>query len=163
MPGRKNLSCPAAIRAAVGTIWEMSKLGGLNIKECPQPRKTLRGKMVFAGEAGSRPRPLLGKADDTGEETGRCLHRGDVYRLLEGALPLPHRYYRLMRPSYRLSPPSPSASPGESWPVATSSGCRWDLPDVITVNLSPDAWSVYHRAQGLWTRIIKGRPFWGRL
>jgi hypothetical protein len=72
MPGRKNLSCPAAIGAAVGTIWEMSKLGGLNLKECLQPGKTLPGKMVFAGEAGSRPRPLWGKADDLGEETGRC-------------------------------------------------------------------------------------------
>jgi hypothetical protein len=39
-------------RAAVGTIWEASKLGGLNIKKCLQPRKTLRGKIVFAGEAG---------------------------------------------------------------------------------------------------------------
>src|SRR4030095_6791794 len=39
-------------RAAVGTIWVASKLGGLNIKKCLQPRKTLRGKMVFAGEAG---------------------------------------------------------------------------------------------------------------
>jgi len=35
----------------------MSKPGGLNIKECLQPRKTLRGKIVFAGEGGSRPRP----------------------------------------------------------------------------------------------------------
>jgi hypothetical protein len=58
MPGRQNLSCPATIGAGVGTIWEMSKLGGLNLKECLQPRKTLRGKIVFAGEAGSRLRPL---------------------------------------------------------------------------------------------------------
>lgn len=71
MPGRKSLSCPVAVYAAVGTIWEMSKLGGLNITKCLQPRKTLRGKIVFAGKAGSRPRPLLGKADDTGEETGK--------------------------------------------------------------------------------------------
>jgi hypothetical protein len=49
----------------------MSKLGGLNIKKCLQRRKTLRGIIVFAGKAGSRPIPLLGKADDTGEETGK--------------------------------------------------------------------------------------------
>jgi hypothetical protein len=29
--GRKRLSCPATIVAAVGTIWEASKLGGLNV------------------------------------------------------------------------------------------------------------------------------------
>jgi hypothetical protein len=34
-----------------------------------------------------------------------------------------------------------TASSGESWPVATRPGCRWDLPDVISANLSPDAWS----------------------
>ncbi len=71
LPGRKNLSCPVAACAAVGTIWEMSKLGGLNVRKCLQPRKTLRGKIVFAGKAGSRPTPLLGKAEDTGEETGK--------------------------------------------------------------------------------------------
>jgi hypothetical protein len=70
MPGRKSLSCPEVVCAAVGAIWETSKLGGLNIKECLQRRKTLRGIIVFAGEAGSRPTPLLGEADDTGEETG---------------------------------------------------------------------------------------------
>ena len=50
--GSKSLSCLAAVCARVGTIWEVSKLGGLNIKKCLQPRKTLRGKIVFAGEAG---------------------------------------------------------------------------------------------------------------
>jgi len=29
--GCKSLSCPAGELAAVGTIWEASKLGGLNI------------------------------------------------------------------------------------------------------------------------------------
>ena len=52
-------------------MWEMSKRGGLNIKKCLQRRKTLRGIIVFAGKAGSRPIPLLGKADDIGEETGK--------------------------------------------------------------------------------------------
>jgi hypothetical protein len=35
--GRKSLGCPA--QAAVGTIGEASKTGGLNIKEYLQPRK----------------------------------------------------------------------------------------------------------------------------
>jgi len=29
--GRKSLGCPAAKVAAVGTIWEANKFGGLNI------------------------------------------------------------------------------------------------------------------------------------
>ena len=44
------------------------------------------------------------------------------------AWPLPHRYSRLRRPSHRLSPPSASASPGESGPLPTSPGCRWTFP-----------------------------------
>ena len=71
-----DVKVSAALRlyyAAVGTIWEANKLGGLNIKKCLQPRKTLREKIVFAGCRGSAdPFPLLGKADDTGEETGKC-------------------------------------------------------------------------------------------
>jgi hypothetical protein len=39
LPGCKSLGCPAARCAAVGTTWETSKLGGLNIKKCLQPRK----------------------------------------------------------------------------------------------------------------------------
>jgi hypothetical protein len=34
--------------------------------------KRFRRKVVYAGEAGSRPNLLLGKADDTKEETGKC-------------------------------------------------------------------------------------------
>ena len=71
-PGRKNLGCPASLGAAVGTTWEVSKLGGLNIKKCLQPRKTLREKSCSRVEAGSRPTPLLGKADDREEGTGMC-------------------------------------------------------------------------------------------
>ena len=70
LPGCKSLGCPAAFCAAVGTIWEASKLGGLNIKKCLQPRKHPREKSYSRREAGSRPRPLWGKADDTEEETG---------------------------------------------------------------------------------------------
>src|ERR1022692_836186 len=39
MPGRKSPGCPAAICAAVGTIWGVSKLGGRNMKKYLQPRK----------------------------------------------------------------------------------------------------------------------------
>src|ERR1700752_3921071 len=37
-PGRKIPGCPAAVSAAVGTIWGGSKLGGRNIKEYLHPR-----------------------------------------------------------------------------------------------------------------------------
>src|SRR5262249_20183322 len=70
--GCKYLSCPAAVCAGVGTIWEVSKLGGLNIKECLQPRKYAPRKIVFAGRSGeSRPTPVWGKADDREKEPGR--------------------------------------------------------------------------------------------
>ena len=39
LPGLKSLSCPVAVCTAVGTIWEASKLGGLNVMECLQPSK----------------------------------------------------------------------------------------------------------------------------
>ena len=60
--GRKNLSCPAAVCAGVGTIWEVSKLGGLNIKKCLQPRKYAPRKIVFAGRSGEAdPHPCWGR------------------------------------------------------------------------------------------------------
>ena len=60
--GRKSLSCPAAVCAGVGTIWEVSKLGGLNIKECLQPRKYAPRKIVFAGRSGEAdPHPCWGR------------------------------------------------------------------------------------------------------
>ncbi len=71
VPGRKSLSCPGAVCAAVGATWEASKLGGLNIKECLQPRKDPREKLCSRIKAGSRPYAFQGKADDTGEETGK--------------------------------------------------------------------------------------------
>ena len=40
-----------------------------------------------------------------------------------------------------LSTPSAIASFVESWQVATSPCCQQDLPDVISANLSSDAWS----------------------
>jgi len=58
------------------------------------------------------------------------------------ALPLRHRYYGLMRQSPWFSSPSALASFEESLPVATSPGYPRDLPDVISANLSSDAWSL---------------------
>jgi hypothetical protein len=71
-PGRKSSGCPVAVCTAVGTIWRASKLGGLNIKEYLQPRKSPREKSYSRNEAGSRPKRLVGKAADTDEETGTC-------------------------------------------------------------------------------------------
>ena len=71
LPGRKSPSCPAAVLAAVGTIWGASKLGGRNITEYLQPRKRgLREVVIRRTDAGSRPVNHLGKAVDTVEETG---------------------------------------------------------------------------------------------
>jgi len=74
-PGRKSPSCPAAVFAAVGTIRGASKLGGRNITKYLQPRKHALREVVRRIEAGSRPYPSMGKADDIVEETGestRC-------------------------------------------------------------------------------------------
>jgi hypothetical protein len=51
-PGCKSLGCPAEIFAAVGATWEASKIGGLNIKKCLQPREIARGKIAFADTNG---------------------------------------------------------------------------------------------------------------
>ena len=51
-PGCKSLGCPAEIFAAVGATWEESKIGGLNIKKCLQPREIARGKIAFADTNG---------------------------------------------------------------------------------------------------------------
>jgi len=72
MPGRKSSGCPVAVCTAVGTTWRASKLRGLNIKEYLQPRNSPREKSYSRNVAGSRPKRLVGKADDTDEETGKC-------------------------------------------------------------------------------------------
>ena len=51
LPGRKSSGCPVAVCTAVGTIWRASKLGGLNIKEYLQPRKSAREKSYSRNEA----------------------------------------------------------------------------------------------------------------
>ena len=75
-PGRKSPGCPAAVCAAVGTIWGASKLGGRNITKYLQPRNNgLREVVIRRTDAESRPTFPVGKADDIVEETGestRC-------------------------------------------------------------------------------------------
>src|SRR6267378_5357201 len=51
-PGCKSLGCPVEKFAAVGATWEASKLGGLNIKKCLQPRELAREKIAFADTNG---------------------------------------------------------------------------------------------------------------
>src|SRR5215475_13726675 len=76
MLGRRSPSCPAAVFAAVGTIRGASKLGGRNITKYLQPRKLACEKSLFADQTREAdPNHLMGKADDTVEETGastRC-------------------------------------------------------------------------------------------
>jgi hypothetical protein len=61
-PGCKSPGCPAAVFAAVGTIWGVSKLGGGNIKEYLQPREIDSREVVIRGTyAGSRPITLSGE------------------------------------------------------------------------------------------------------
>src|ERR1022692_5232254 len=63
-PGCKSPGCPAAVCAAVGTIWGVSKLGGRNIKKYLQPRNTgLRGVVIRGTNAGSRINLSLRNAD----------------------------------------------------------------------------------------------------
>ena len=70
MPGCQSLGCPVGELAAVGAIWEASKLGGLNITKCLQPRKLARGKSRSRNKTVKPTHSGLGKADDTEEETG---------------------------------------------------------------------------------------------
>ena len=61
-PGCKSPGCPAAVFAAVGTIWGVSKLGGRNIKEYLQPRNSPPREVVIRGaNAGSRPITVWGR------------------------------------------------------------------------------------------------------
>jgi hypothetical protein len=81
LPGPESLSCPVAVCTALGTTWEASKLGGLNIKKSLQPRNDFRGKVVSRLEAGSNPlrprgRPMTTRlADRKGEEGNPPLSR----------------------------------------------------------------------------------------
>ena len=63
----------------MGTIWEASKLGGLNIKEWLQSRKGDPSGNRFDGLTREADLDSVGgKADDAEEETGTCTPRTAV-------------------------------------------------------------------------------------
>ncbi len=71
-----------------------------------------------------------------------CLHWRGVRRLLRGhCSSVVARTDSCANPLW-LSSPSAIASFEESWQVATGPCCQQDLPDVISANLSSDAWSL---------------------
>jgi len=89
LPGRKSLGCPVEKSAAVGTTWEVSKLGGLNIKKCLQSRKATSTRRRIRGmKREADPYLCMGKAVDTEEETGECTqwYRRDRGRSIRGKI-----------------------------------------------------------------------------
>jgi hypothetical protein len=50
VPGRRSPGCPAAVIAAVGTIWGASKLGGRNVMKYLQPRNAYPREVVIRGQ-----------------------------------------------------------------------------------------------------------------
>jgi hypothetical protein len=56
----------------VGATWEANKLGGLNITECLQPRKSFPRKVASWTKAGSRPNLPRGRPMTSGKLTGAC-------------------------------------------------------------------------------------------
>jgi hypothetical protein len=67
---------------------------------------------------------------------------GDVFRLLGGHYSSVVAHTDSCANPIWLSRTSAFASIEESSQVATSLCCQWDLPDVISANLSSDAWSL---------------------
>ena len=72
LPGRKSLGRPYGTAVAVGATWEANKLGGLNIMECLQPRKSFPRKVASWTKAGSRPNLPRGRPMTSGKLTGTC-------------------------------------------------------------------------------------------
>jgi hypothetical protein len=70
MPGRKSLGCSVGKLAAVGAIWETTQTQRPEHKEMSASSKTSPRKVAFAEQNGKPTHSVLGKADDTGEETG---------------------------------------------------------------------------------------------
>src|SRR5215831_18682591 len=70
------------------------------------------------------------------------LNRGDVFRLLGEHCSSVVAHMDSCANPFRLSSTSAFASLEKSLQVATSPCCQWDLPDVISANLSSDAWSL---------------------
>jgi hypothetical protein len=73
MPGRKKPRPPCgSLRAAVGTIWEAKQTRRPERKEMSAASSTSPAEKSYSRkQAGSRPSAFQGKADDTGEETGK--------------------------------------------------------------------------------------------
>ena len=69
-PGRKSLGCPVGRLAAVGAIWETTQTQRPEHNEMSASSKTSPRKVAFAERNGKPTHSVLGKADDTGEETG---------------------------------------------------------------------------------------------
>jgi len=70
--GCRSHSCPAPLGVAVGETWVASKPGGLNVRNSDD-LETPAARSLFAGDSGKPThRRDLGKADDVGEETGKC-------------------------------------------------------------------------------------------
>jgi len=84
--GRKSPGCPAAVCAAVGTIWGASKLGGLNIKNCLPPRNScplrsrLSGGKREADPVDSRGRPMTQGKKQANAPCGTAGVRGQASR-----------------------------------------------------------------------------------
>ena len=73
LPGRKSPGCPAAVCAAVGTTWGATQNWRPEHKEISAaPKYCLRTKSFQADYSREAdPKPFVGKADDTAEETGK--------------------------------------------------------------------------------------------
>jgi hypothetical protein len=98
VPALKKRMREEFAKLRVEIIWEASKLGGLNIKKCLQPRELTAEKSRSRIPTGSRPIECLGKAADTEEETGKCTRwdrrgrgpgiRGQICRDNVGRIPV---------------------------------------------------------------------------
>jgi hypothetical protein len=134
---------------------------------CPQPRSTPYDGENTGSESG-------GRVDD---ETAKCPESlcpmsmlpppwGGVFRLLGGRCPSFVAPTDSCANPAGLPRPSATASFQESSQVATSPCCPEDLPDVISANLSSDAWpsttAVPQSALTCFFPCVIGLPLKGR-
>jgi len=72
LPGRKSPGCPAVVCAAVGTTWGATQNWRPEHKEISAAPKFAAARSRFKRTIRGKPTQLLvGKADDTAEETGK--------------------------------------------------------------------------------------------
>ena len=128
--------------AAVGAIWvcHQRHVSRGPTHEAVQYNSIRR--IPIATPRSTRGRVSIGRINVTVEETRLIyLPRGDVIRLLRG------HYSPFLAPTDSCANPAGSlllrlfTSFRESVQVATSPCCQRHLPDSISANLSPDAWS----------------------